>query len=67
MQIAKMLLEAGAEPDALANMYGGECTTMSMLVSSCHPFKDTIWQGTPLGWAEHGGREEVAAYLREQR
>src|SRR5205085_760400 len=30
---------AGAEADALANMYGGECTTMSMLVSSCHPAK----------------------------
>jgi ankyrin repeat protein len=37
VQIAKMLLEAGADPDALATMYGGECTTMSMLVSSCHP------------------------------
>jgi ankyrin repeat protein len=37
VQIARMLLEAGAEVDALANMYGGGCTTMSMLVSSCHP------------------------------
>jgi len=35
--IAKMLLDAGAEADALADMYGGECTTMSMLVSSAHP------------------------------
>jgi ankyrin repeat protein len=32
-----MLLEAGAEVDALADMYGGRCTTMSMLASSCHP------------------------------
>lgn len=38
-EIAKMLLEAGAEVDALASMYGGQCTTMSMLVSSCHPAK----------------------------
>jgi ankyrin repeat protein len=37
VEIAKLLLEAGAEPDALAAMYGGQCTTMSMLVSSCHP------------------------------
>jgi ankyrin repeat protein len=37
--IAKTLLQAGAEPDALAGMYGGEHTTMSMLVSSCHPAK----------------------------
>lgn len=35
--IAKQLLEAGAEADALADMYGGEATTMSMLVSSDHP------------------------------
>jgi ankyrin repeat protein len=35
--IARALLQAGAEPDALADMYGAECTTMSMLVSSSHP------------------------------
>jgi ankyrin repeat protein len=35
--VATLLLEAGAEVDALANLYGGECTTMSLLVSSCHP------------------------------
>jgi ankyrin repeat protein len=37
IEIAKLLLAAGAEPDALACMYGGECTTMSMLVSSSYP------------------------------
>src|SRR5437660_1546362 len=37
VDVAKMLLNAGAEADALAGMYGGRCTTMSMLVSSCHP------------------------------
>jgi ankyrin repeat protein len=36
-QIARALLTAGAEADALADMYGAECTTMSMLVSSSHP------------------------------
>lgn len=35
--ICRALLAAGAEPDALADMYGAECTTMSMLVSSGHP------------------------------
>lgn len=35
--IAKRLLDGGADPDALAWMYGGQCTTMSMLVSSSHP------------------------------
>jgi hypothetical protein len=37
MAIARILLEAGANPDALANMYGHRCTTMEMLVSSVHP------------------------------
>jgi ankyrin repeat protein len=39
VEIARLLLTRGAEPDALAHMYGGECTTMSMLVSSVHPAK----------------------------
>ena len=35
--IARALLQAGSVPDALADMYGAECTTMAMLVSSDHP------------------------------
>ncbi|MFN0100965.1 MAG: ankyrin repeat domain-containing protein [Bryobacteraceae bacterium] len=35
--VAKCLLTGGAEVDALADMYGGRCTTMSLLVSSSHP------------------------------
>lgn len=37
VEIAEMLLDAGADANALAFLYGGECTVMSMLVSSCHP------------------------------
>ena len=37
VEIATLLLKAGAEVDALAYMYGGEATTMSMLVSSTPP------------------------------
>jgi ankyrin repeat protein len=37
VEIARVLLEGSAEPDALAGMYGTECTTLSMLVSSSHP------------------------------
>jgi ankyrin repeat protein len=37
LAIAKALLDAGAEVDALADMYDHKCTTMSMLVSSAHP------------------------------
>jgi ankyrin repeat protein len=37
VEIARTLLEAGADPDARADLYGGECTTLSLLVSSGHP------------------------------
>ena len=37
VEIGRTLLEAGAEVDATAGMYGGQYTTMSMLVSSAHP------------------------------
>ena len=37
VEVAKVLLDAGAEADAVADMYDDKCTTMSMLVSSCHP------------------------------
>ena len=37
LEIAKALLDAGAEVDAVAEMYDAEATTMDMLVSSDHP------------------------------
>lgn len=37
VEIAELLLTHGADPNALANMYGGKCTTVSMLVSSTPP------------------------------
>jgi len=37
VDVARMLLTAGADVDALADMYDGQCTTMSMLVSSTPP------------------------------
>jgi hypothetical protein len=37
VEIARALLLAGAESDALADAYGVECTTMTLLVSSSHP------------------------------
>jgi len=37
VDVAKTLLRAGADPNALADMYGGQCSVMSMLISSSHP------------------------------
>lgn len=35
--VAKLLLDCGADPDALASLYGGRCTTLALLVSSTPP------------------------------
>ena len=37
VEIARLLLDAGADANALADMYDGRCTTLSMLVSSSPP------------------------------
>ena len=37
VEIAKILLDGGADVDALAGMYGGQCATLSMLISSSPP------------------------------
>jgi len=39
VQVAECLLRAGSEPDAVCDSYGGNATTMGMLVSSVHPSK----------------------------
>lgn len=39
VEIARMLLDAGADPNALSSAYGSRCTTMAMLVSSTPPAK----------------------------
>jgi ankyrin repeat protein len=35
--ILHLLLDGGADPNSLAALYGGQCTTLSLLVSSNHP------------------------------
>jgi ankyrin repeat protein len=37
VEVARVLLDAGADPNALQDSYGGQNTTMSMLVSSTPP------------------------------
>ena len=36
-EVARVLLEAGADPNALSWAYGGQCTAMALLVSSSPP------------------------------
>jgi ankyrin repeat protein len=37
VEVARVLLEAGADPNALSSAYGGQCTILSLLVSSTPP------------------------------
>lgn len=54
VEVAKLLLEAGAEVDALGEMYGGQCTTLSMLVSSCHPANAGVQVALAETLVDHG-------------
>lgn len=54
VEIAKMLLEAGAVPDALADMYDSKCTTMSLLLSSAHPHEAGLQIALAETLLDHG-------------
>ena len=58
VQIANLLLDAGADPDALADMYDNKCTTMSMLVSSVHPHKAGLQIALAGTLLDHGAALE---------
>ena len=80
-EIVRVLLDAGEDPNrynpcgahshstplhqaALAGHLG----VVKLLVErgARLDIKDVIWQGTPAGWANHAGRTEVEAYLKER-
>ncbi len=56
--IANALLDAGAAPDALAAMYGGHATTMSMLVSSTPPADAGVQVALVHALVDHGASVE---------
>ena len=57
--VAGALLGAGADPNALADMYGGQCTTMSMLVSSDHPARAGVQVALVDMLVDHGARVDA--------
>ena len=81
IEIVRMLLDAGEDPNRY-NPPGGHShtTPLHQAAGAGHEavvrllvergarldMKDILWQGTPAGWAEYGGKAEIAAYLREQ-
>jgi len=56
VEVARVLLDAGAEVDALADMYDQKCTTMSMLVSSCHPANAGVQAELAELLVDHGAK-----------
>lgn len=56
VEIAKLLLESGAEPDALADMYDNKCTTMGTLVSSAHPHRAGLQAALAETLLEYGAK-----------
>jgi ankyrin repeat protein len=56
VEVAKVLLEAGADPDAPAIMYDNLCTTMSMLVSSSPPAQAGLQADLAETLVDHGAR-----------
>jgi ankyrin repeat protein len=45
VEIATILLRAGAEPDATCELYGGGSTTLTLVVSSVHPARAGVQVG----------------------
>lgn len=79
VEIVALLLDAGEDPDRY-NPIGSHAHSTPLHQAACEghvevvrllvergarrDLKDALWQGTPLDWAEHCGKAEVAAYLR---
>lgn len=54
VEIAKILLDAGAEIDATADMYGGGSTTLGLIATSVHPMLAGVQLGLIDFFLEHG-------------
>jgi hypothetical protein len=81
VEIARMLLDAGEDPNRY-NPAGGHSHTTPLHQAAgagCNDFvrllvergarldiKDVLWHATPAGWAQHAGHAEVEKYLRTE-
>jgi hypothetical protein len=78
-EVLRLLLDAGEDPSRYnppgfhahstplhqAALAGHEGTVRLLVERGARPdLKDTMWQGTPAGWAAHAARTEVERYLR---
>jgi ankyrin repeat protein len=76
-EAARLCLEAGADPNRFmpANAHSvplhqaaihDDVPMLKLLIAhgARRDIADTLWHGTPLGWAVHEKRKEAEAYLR---
>jgi ankyrin repeat protein len=59
-EVAALLLESGADPNALADVYGARCTALSMLVSSTPPARAGLQSRLAETLLDHGAALEGA-------
>jgi ankyrin repeat protein len=81
VEIARLLLDAGEDPDRYNPVGGHSHTTPLHQAAGSGYFElvrllvergarldlqDILWQATPAGWASYAGNTEIEVYLREQ-
>jgi hypothetical protein len=81
-EIVRLLLDVGENPDRYNPVgfhahstplhqaaFAGHAAVVHLLVErgAKLDIPDTMWQGTPEDWADHGGKTEIVAYLRRRR
>jgi hypothetical protein len=79
--IIRLLLDAGEDPNRYNPVgFHSHATPLHLAVAGGHgqavrllvehgarlDLKDTLWQGTPAGWAQHEGKKEIEGYLQAQ-
>jgi Ankyrin repeats (3 copies) len=57
--VARLLLRAGAEVDAEADVYGGGCTTLGLVATSQHPLRAGVQNDLVDVLLEHGARLDL--------
>jgi Ankyrin repeats (3 copies) len=81
VEIVRLLLDSGVDPDRYnppgahshstplhqAAIAGHEAVVRLLVERGARlDRQDTVWRGTPAGWAAYGGKKEIEAYLRDK-
>ena len=63
VEIMKLLLDAGAEADAVSDLYDSNSTTMTMVVSSTHPAEAGLQAALAETLVDYGAKPDVLTAL----